>query len=445
MKAVDVPRQPGDDLNVRRILACIVAALVLFAPVIARGQDLPRSRDPLHVYLITFGPGADPWEKFGHDCIAFKDDDDDPDAAVAYNWGVFSFGQGFTGYVTFGWHFLQGKLLYSMQKCPAEEMLQDYNAAGRSILIQELRLTRLQKFSLRQKLRNNDTEANRYYLYDYFRKNCTTMARDALDQEINGRIAAGLKGMPTANTYRSQDRRTTADTLWLYVFLDCSLGHYVDRPLSAWDDCFLPGGLAKYITPIKVPDAEGKLQPLVISQEQYATGKFAERDAPPAAYFYGFLAGGIGIGGLFCLLAIGESRFRFLRWVFTLGVMVWSTVVGMLGALITFALFTNHEAAKWNENWFQGNPLSLLLIVLAPMAFRWPKLALRVAIIVFALSGFNLIAKITPWFWQVNGTMIAVALPIHAGIGWGMYRLTSRPKPPTAPVETPNTEEVDAA
>jgi hypothetical protein len=152
----------------------------------------------------------------------------------------------------------------------------------------------------------------------------------------------------------------------------------------------------------------------------------------------------MGIGGLFCLLARGGMRFRFLRWIFALCVMGWSTLVGALGALATFAYFTNHDAAKWNENWFQGNPLSLLLIVLAPMAFKWPTLARRVAAIVLGLSAFGLIAKITPWFWQVNGQIIAAALPVHAGIACGIIWLTFRP-PPVAPVEKANAEALDAA
>jgi len=200
---------------VRRIRACIVVALLLLVPVIAHCQDLPPSQDPLHVYLITFGPGSDPWEKFGHDCIAFKNDYD-PANAVTYNWGVFDFGQGFSGFVTFGWHFLQGRLLYSMQSDYMNHMLAEYKSAGRSILIQELRMTRVQKLSLAQRLEANDTEANRYYLYDYLKKTCATMCRDEIDQSVEGQVETSLNQIPTGTTYRWHDQRATADCLWLY-------------------------------------------------------------------------------------------------------------------------------------------------------------------------------------------------------------------------------------
>jgi hypothetical protein len=429
---------------VRRICSCIVVALLLLIPAVTRGQSPLRARDPLHVYLITFGPGSDPWEKFGHDCIALKNDYD-PANAVVYNWGVFDFGHGLSGYLTFGWHFLQGKLNYSMQADYEDHMLEEYKAAGRSILIQELNLTRPQKLELAARLAANDTDANRYYLYDYFKKNCTTMARDAIDQTVGGRIATTLKRVPGSTTYRWQDRRTTAGDLWLYIFLDYVLGHDVDRPLTAYDECFLPGTLAYYLNSVQVPAADGKLKPLVINKYVYAQGTIKDRQDPPDYFFVGFLGTGIGAGILFFVFGSMGIRFRIARWIFVLAVMLWSLLVGLLGVLSTFAWFTNHEAAKWNENWFQGNPISLLLIVAMPMVLRWPKFTRRTALVILGLSIFGLVAKLTPWFWQVNGQIIAAALPIHAGIAWGIYRLTTRKLAPIVPVENPTPEAVDAA
>jgi hypothetical protein len=106
--------------------------------------------------------------------------------------------------------------------------------------------------------------------------------------------------------------------------------------------------------------------------------------------------------------------------------MGWSLLAGVMGALMTYAWFSDHAAAKWNENWMQGNPLSLLLVVLIPMAHRWPRAARWVALGVLGFSAFDLVAKITPWAWQVNGSMIVIFLPIHAAIAWGVLYLTPR-------------------
>ncbi len=446
--ALTIRVQAATILAVSRILSIMIALGLLLVPAGARAQGVVNAggtsaaetsaAGPLRVYLVTFGPGSDPWEKFGHDAVVIED----TDSSIAYNWGVFDFGQGFSGLLTFGWHFLQGRLLYSMQSEDTEQMLDGYVAAGRSILVQELRLTQPQKLLLRDHLRANDTEANRYYLYDYFRKNCTTMARDAIDDVVGGRIAATLKTIPAGTTLRWQDRRTTADELWLYIFLDFQLGHPVDRALSAQEECFLPGVLARRIASVQVPNSKGKLASIVISEKLLNAGIFKERSQPPASFFYGFLAFGIGGAALLALLAAAGLRVRIFRWIFALTVMGWSLLAGLFGALDTFAWFTNHEAAKWNENWFAGNPLSLLLIVAAPMAYRWPRAARRVAMVVLGLSVFGLLAKVTPWFFQVNGSIIAATLPVHAGIALGIYWLTQKRLKP--PVPSPASETAHA-
>jgi hypothetical protein len=441
---VDAMSPPSDDDAVRWILSCVIPLSLIFLPVVTCAQSATTTLaapsrptpldpgDPLRVYLITFGPGSDPWEKFGHDCIAIEDTD--AGTSLAYNWGVFDFGQGMSGAIHFGWHFLQGKLLYSMQSDPTAPLLDAYAAAGRSILVQELNLTASQKRDLKARLEAMDTEANRYYLYDYFKKNCTTMARDQIDQCIDGRIARTLKTIPTQTTFRWQDRRLSAEQWWLYFFLDYSLGQPVDHPLSAWQESFLPEKLALHLQSVQVPDALpfGEMVPLILWQKQLAKGVFNDPEKPPG-YFLRFLAIGMGGGGVLALLAFVGTRLRFFRWVFNLLVMGWSLFAGAFGALSTFAWFTNHDAAKWNENWFLGNPLSLLLIVLAPMAWRWPTAARRVAFVVAGLSAFDLVMKITPWFFQVNGQLIAAALPIHAAIAWGIYQLTTPSSPPPRP------------
>jgi hypothetical protein len=104
----------------------------------------------------------------------------------------------------------------------------------------------------------------------------------------------------------------------------------------------------------------------------------------------------------------------------------WSLIAGSLGVVITFALFTNHAAAKWNENLLQCNPLSLLLIVLIPAARYWPRSARTVAFTVLGLCVFGVVAKLTPWMWQSNGPIIAIALPVHGGVAWGIRRLANR-------------------
>ncbi len=71
-----------------------------------------------------------------------------------------------------------------------------------------------------------------------------------------------------------------------------------------------------------------------------------------------------------------------------------------------------------NENLLQFFPLSLALVVLIPLAARGTgsaTAARRVALGVAALSLIGLVMKILPGS-QVNGEIIALALPAHLGL-----------------------------
>jgi hypothetical protein len=425
MLQVDVPFPPGDDLRVKQLSAFIAFCLIALLPCIAPAQSSADPGDALHVYLITLGPGTDPWEKFGHDFIDVEDSSgqmiqyvdsrgNPVPPQMSYNWGVFNFGTGFSGIATFGWHFLQGKLVYSMRSTPTKEMVHEYVQQGRYVSKQELELSGRQKLQLLSRLQENDTDANRYYLYDYFVKNCSTMH-------------AALTKM-TSTTLRWQSLRCTADTPWLYVFLDYALGQPTDKPLSQWGECFIPMKLAEHLREVKVRGPDGKPIPFVKSEEVLNLGVFPIRQTAPTDFIYGFLATGIVYGGLLAVLASLGSRSKFARWGFKFLAVIWSLLAGLLGLLLTLVWLTDHDAAKWNENWFQLNLISLLLVVLIPGSRRWPDAARNVSLIVLGLSLFDLLAKVTPWFYQVNGSIIAVALPIHAAVAWGILQMRARRK-----------------
>jgi hypothetical protein len=79
-----------------------------------------------------------------------------------------------------------------------------------------------------------------------------------------------------------------------------------------------------------------------------------------------------------------------------------------------------------NENLFQVNPLVLALAVLVPLALagsdragRWAR-ALALGLAALALLGFVL--QVLPGVDQVNGPVIALALPIHVGFAVGLRR-----------------------
>ena len=154
----------------------------------ARLETAPLPRLPasppdtaLTVYLMTMGPGKRVWERFGHNAIWIHDPVSGTDQA--YNYGLFDFRQ-----QNFLLRFIQGRMWYWMQGFPAQSYVEPYRRANRSVWVQELEMPPGARRELQEFLEWNERPENRFYHYDYYRDNCSTRVRDALDRALGGRI-----------------------------------------------------------------------------------------------------------------------------------------------------------------------------------------------------------------------------------------------------------------
>jgi hypothetical protein len=117
-------------------------------------------------------------------------------------------------------------------------------------------------------------------------------------------------------------------------------------------------------------------------------------------------------------------------------VWVWALLAGIAG-LILAGLWglTDHAAAYNNENVLQADLLALGLLWLVPRlasgSQRTARSALRLAGIVAGFSLLGLVLKLFPPFYQVDGSVIALALPIHAGVLGGLWQWTRGQEPRT--------------
>jgi hypothetical protein len=107
---------------------------------------------------------------------------------------------------------------------------------------------------------------------------------------------------------------------------------------------------------------------------------------------------------------------------------LWAVLAGLGGVVLAYLwAFTDHAAAYRNENVLQVSFLALLLIGRVPGLVRgWGELARRVAVALVGLSALGLFLKLLPLFFQVNGEIIALALPIHLGVAAGIAQYSRR-------------------
>jgi hypothetical protein len=126
------------------------------------------------------------------------------------------------------------------------------------------------------------------------------------------------------------------------------------------------------------------------------------------------------------LLAWAAPRHVAWRSGFSVLACGWLMLIGGGGTICLYGwLFTDHWAAAGNENLFQINPVALALCVLAPLAVFRRRRALRLsawlACIMLAGGLLGVLLKALPWFRQSNWDIIALVLPVHAGLAAGLW------------------------
>ncbi len=395
----------------------------------AHAQAAPQSGDGLSVFLATYGPGSAEWEKFGHNAIWIRDQNEV--AATTYNYGIFNFGA-----ADFYPRFMRGDMLYRMGvfRGLAEAEAAEYANRDRSVWIQELALTPAQRVALRDYLERNWAQDSGAYRYDYFRDNCSTRLRDALDSVLGGALRQALGDVPTTTTFRSHSLRLTASNPFTYTGLVIGLGLPTDQPITAWEETFIPMRLMERLRDIRIAG-----QPLVAREwTQYVSTRPPPPEEPPARVFV-YMAIGFVLAAVLVLLGRRARRSRFARLGWAVSVSFWGVLTGLFGLILTLLwVFTDHTAAYPNLNLLQTNPLGFLLAIAAPLAIgarsephRIGRIAWPLALALAAMSVLGLLLQVVPSLRQMNGPIIALALPIHCAVVLSLYyAVIGGPSPP---------------
>ncbi|MEX0891296.1 MAG: DUF4105 domain-containing protein, partial [Gemmatimonadota bacterium] len=336
----------------RRLRSFLLLLTLLTLPSALAAQTEPAEAASaegghLTVYLMTMGPGQLVWERFGHNAIWISDAAAGTD--LAYNFGIFDFDQ-----VDFIPRLMRGNMLYTMKPYDADATVRGYSAVDRSVWIQELNLTGAQKVALQEFLQWNALPENADYPYDYYRDNCSTRVRDALDRALDGQLAALLRATSTPESYRSQTQRLSSSDLPAYTGLLLAMGHPADQPLSAWEDSFVPMRLAAHLRDVRVVDEAGQRQPLVLSERVLYESTLPPPPAEQPRWLWWFVLAGVLMGLFFLLVGSRLGSSKQARTVFGATATLWTLAGGILGTLILLLwALTGHVFTYWNENLLQ--------------------------------------------------------------------------------------------
>lgn len=374
--------------------------------------------EDLRVTLITFGPGSEVASLFGHSALLVED----TKRAVSrvYNYGMFSFD------ATLLVRYALGKLTFWLGEASLEGTLRVYTRQQREIVFRELLLSPDARASLAGFLAWNARPENRGYLYDHFFDNCATRPRDAIDRFGEGRLRQQM-ARPGRMSLREHVRRYTGEQPVVALLFDFLMNSDVERPITVWDEAFLPAELAREV------DAAGlAAAPRVVAE---AVGRPAIAVEPPRWAGLLFVLG-TGLGALGLLLARGACRRPALRRLFGLHQVFLGLALGVPGMVLALMwAITEHRVAYANENLLLANPLTLLV---APLGLwllvrdrELPHRLLEVVWLSLALTGAAaLLAKGLPLFEQDNGPLLAFFVPLNGLCALAAATLRRRRGPP---------------
>ena len=418
----------------------------------------PAAGDRFRVSLLTMGPGKALHECFGHNTLVVEDRQSGK--AYSFNYGVFDFDE--SGFIR---RFLEGKMMYWMEPHDLPGEVAYYRKAKRSLLMQELNLSSGQKNKLVAFLYDsaNAKKEDRRYLYNYYTANCSTKVRDAIDYALDGELHRQLAARPTAASYRLHTRASSRYNFFLYTGLNFALGPNTDRPLSAWEDCFMPARLADHVREVKLPDGRN-----LVAFEKSLGDVPVPAEPVAANWVWLYLLLGAIWGGL-VLWSVRTGRKRLTLMV----VWLWLALSAFGGVFLGWAYTTNHWAAYWNQNVLLLPTTSLLMAAWWPVAmlrwsrWKWVAIGLLAAAGLISLTGLfmpfglsmlvlaglvlaprrvavrGMVAllivtlvtttvaiglKFIPSLLQMNREILALAGPLNAVVVWAGWRSLARVK-----------------
>ena len=404
----------------------VAASAIRGAPPGAAPVAAEEAGAALRVSVLTFGQGNAVYELFGHNALRIQNLITGED--LAYNWGMFSFDE-----PEFLRRFLSGDTRYWVEAYPTPWMLGVYARENRETYEQELALTPAQRLTLDSLVRENVRGENRYYLYDYFRDNCSTRLRDALDLALGGALERRFVPINTAWTYRSESVRLTAESALAQAGIDVALGPRADEPITAWESMFIPMRMRDYLRDVTVPTADGRVMPLVLTERELYR---AEGRAPELTERRGLVIGAWGpiLGAWMLILApVSAAARRRTRIPAAVMALLWYGVTGLMG-LVLLGMWLGSAHVFWYGNWnlLLLSPLGVvaavpvMLAVLRGQAPRWVEI---LAAVIVGLALFAMLVSLVTR--QSLGGPLLLLLPGHVGLAIAVWRHT-RPRPEVA-------------
>lgn len=346
-------------------------------------QSIPKEaleEDSVKVSLVTFYPGSEPHNIWGHSEIRVQQGPVD----LYFNYGVFDFQA-----PAFMWRFMLGETDYICQ--PVPRFYATMGMEERRMVEQELNLPQDRAIAVRDFLWNNAQPENRTYRYKFLSDNCSTRPRDIIE------MAAG-EGLhypamtDTAVTYRDILAHYCRNYAWERFGIDLVLGWNIDTILDQRATMFIPMLLMDAVADATIT-TDSVTMPLVKATTVPIDKSTEGNVRPPTPWYLSPMTVALLVLALTLLVTGRDMKRRDVsKWFDTL----LFTTGGLAGCILFFLIFfSTHEATSPNINIAWLNPLLLLLAVLP-----WFKKTRNAARWLHALNALVVALLMLAWPWQ---------------------------------------------
>ena len=307
-----------------------------------------QSTDSIRFSLLTCAPGTEIYSLFGHTAIRYENYTRRID--VVFNYGMFSFNT-----PNFIFRFVAGETDYQLGITPYSYFEAEYAMRGSSVYQQVLNLTQSEKERLLTILENNYLPENRIYRYNYFYDNCTTRARDKIEECIEGKVV--YSDSLSGKSYRGIVHEFTAGSPWDEFGIDLCLGAEADKEINKRQQMFSPFYMKYYASNAYIVDAGGTRRPLILDETKIV-------DVEPEEVQPGFILSPLMCGALFLALCVVMAWRQWKTQRIWWG---WDIVLyglqGLAGCIIAFLFFFSvHPTVGSNWLLILFNPIPLLYL-----------------------------------------------------------------------------------
>lgn len=332
----------------KQIFLSIIAFLLCLLPSLK--VNAVEGNDSVRVSLLTCSPGTEIYSLFGHTAIRYEVPSQGVD--IVFNYGMFSFNT-----PNFILRFVKGETDYELGITEYPYFRSEYATRGSSVFQQTLNLLPEEKQKLWQILEQNYRKENRTYRYNFLFDNCTTRARDRVEESLDGTVS--YKQDNREQSYRDIIHQYTKGYAWTQFGIDLCLGSKADEGIDYRQKMFAPFYLLHAVDSARIRTADGQERPFA-----FATEEIVQASAPDTTDAEGFPLSPTQTWWLLFALTLLISAYGVWKRKMLWGVdILLFAVAGLAGCVIAFLVFFSvHPTVSPNYLLLFLNPVQLFYL-----------------------------------------------------------------------------------